>query len=176
MNRPHRRNPIRITWSIKGYHAYRIKPTGDIKLTVVPDPHNRFDPHAMAVRVPQVEQIPQHLRNRLWDSRAGQQPVQELAGAMVGHVPANLCTVFHRLQEMGMVRGHITARAVGRARQTQNPPPWARFQRGVRRDNAGGGAEIPCVYKITVARVHLRQAMRVFEEHLTHGERQRLAV
>ncbi len=167
MNRHQRRwNPIRINWAIKGYHRYRIKSSRDVRLTLIPKANNRYDPNAIGVHVPQV--LPPQIATQQWETRAGPREAQTLRGAMVGHVPANLCEAFLTLRTMGVVHGHIRSRVSGQARPSLNPPPVARYQRGrgPGHERAGGGAGQPCRYTLTVERAQLPRVMAVFEQHL----------
>ncbi len=75
------------------------------------------------------------------DHRAGPQTVENLAGARIEHVPANLCHAFAGLVELGLVEGTIHARATGQPQLSQQPPAWARSRRG--RGRGGGMRDQP---------------------------------
>ncbi len=79
---------------------------------------------------------------------------------------------------MGLVHGHIRARVSGQARPSRNAPPAAQYQRGrgPGHDQAGGGAELPCYYTLTVERAQLRRVMAVFEQYVPRHELQRFRV
>lgn len=91
-------------------------------------------------------------------TRRGPQPLHQVAGSTVGHVPANLCRAFSQLNDLGLIQGRITARARGVAQQSQTPPVHARFQRGAcqgRQDQPGGGGgggyHVPIDWQFEVA-------------------------
>ncbi len=136
---PRTLNPIRIRWSVKGYHRYRVKPAPEVLLELVPEPNNPYDRHAIRVVIP--DPVPVPMQNIMCETRNGRQPLHRLAGHTVGHVPANLCKALGQLRERGYLQGPVTARARGLARQSENPPVHARYERGARggmRDQPGG--------------------------------------
>ena len=53
---------IKIEWSIKGFHIFRVRPHPDILLKVVPEPSNRYDPNAMKVILPPLTETPAYLQ------------------------------------------------------------------------------------------------------------------
>ncbi len=171
-------NPINIAWSIKGYHVNRLKPPPEVTLDLQREPQNRFDPHAVIVKIPRLHDMPQHVQGLQCHTRAGIRPLREMAGRTVGHVPANLCRVFAILQDRGLLLEPITANTVARAQQTVHPPVWARFRRGAAggRDRAGGGAEVSCTYHVHVHVQQLRTVMALFEQHLPRNELWRFRV
>ena len=57
--------PIKLEWSIKGYHIFRVRPHPDIELKVVPDPTNPYDFNAMKVMLPGLTETPAHLHTDL---------------------------------------------------------------------------------------------------------------
>lgn len=87
--------------SIKGYHIYKVQPHGEIELEVKVDQNNAYDPDAMAVWMPELEAVPERLRyTECKPAKNGKpcQKVNEIAGKMVGRVPANLGKVFKSLK------------------------------------------------------------------------------
>ncbi len=114
-----------------------------------------------------IKYIHSDIQHQVWETRAGAAEAYTQTGAMVGHVPANLCGAFRTLINMGVIHGDIKARIRGPARRSQNPPAAARYHRGrgPGRDQPGGGAELPCQYRFKVRTDTLRQVMAVFEEH-----------
>ena len=68
-------NTIEISWSVKGYHYFKVKPNPGEVMQVRREYHNPVDPNAMSV-----------LRE---------------GGEQVGRVPANLCGAFRQLLEIG---------------------------------------------------------------------------
>lgn len=68
------------------YHQYRVRPLGGLAFPMdcVPEPHNRFDRFAVAVRAPTT--VPDAILNI--DPRPNQY-VRDI----VGHVPRNICNI-----------------------------------------------------------------------------------
>ena len=64
-NRSDRRvlRPVKLEWSIKGYHIFRVRPHPDIELKVVPEPNNPYDHNAMKVKLPSLVETPAHLHS-----------------------------------------------------------------------------------------------------------------
>ncbi len=114
----------------------------------------------------------------MWKTRAGAAEANTHTGAMVAHVPANLCGAFRTLMNMGLIHREIKVRIRSPARRSQNPPAAARYQRGrgPRRYQPGGGAELPCQYRLKIRTETLRQVMAVFEEHVPRHELRRFRV
>lgn len=54
---------IIIDWSVKGYHAFRLKPHSDIYLNVIEEPNNPYSTDAMSVVMPSLVNIPAYLHN-----------------------------------------------------------------------------------------------------------------
>lgn len=50
-----RDNPIKISWSIKGYYHFRLGPPVAVYLPITRDVGNPYDPHAMLVKIPNVD-------------------------------------------------------------------------------------------------------------------------
>ncbi len=165
---PHGRNrprPIRINWAVKGYHVFHIRPPVHLALDVIPEPQNRYDPHAMGVFIP-------NNPNLLAPE------VQHLAGRQVGRVPANLCRCLSLLQNGGFLARPIKVEFLGEVAQSTMPPVHARFTRGARGqlDRGGGGAELQATYELALENRRFRQAMAIFEANLTRADLERFAV
>lgn len=60
---------IKIEWSIKGYHAFRIKPHSQIELDVLPEEGNPFSQYATKVVMPLLQEISPDLHNVSTDMR-----------------------------------------------------------------------------------------------------------
>ena len=71
-------NTMEISWSVKGYHYFKVKPNPGEVMQVRREFNNPVDPNAMSV-----------LRE---------------GGEQVGRVPANLCGAFRQLLEIGYTR------------------------------------------------------------------------
>ena len=67
---------IKLEWSIKGYHIFRVRPHTDIEMNVVPEPTNPYDHNAMKVMLPALMEIPVHLHS--------DQSVQRNEGMVIG--------------------------------------------------------------------------------------------
>ena len=159
---------IGIESTIKGYHVYRIRPHEDITMKLEEEPTNPYDRNAFKVMMPSLTEINPIFHNLVTEN--GQRVVNN-AGKQVGRVPANLCRVFRRLVDEGLVQpSHIKCKYNGQINFPRTVPLNQRFLRGGRRDRPGGGPELNCTYKLTVSKRRFRDAMRVFEDILTHEE------
>lgn len=100
--------------NIKGYHIYRVRPHPEIEMIVQKDILNSYDPHAMFVTMPQLEDIDSQLHNSITEPSKGkekEQIVEEIAGKHVGRVPANVCEFFNKLLIDGDVK-EITCKSL----------------------------------------------------------------
>ena len=78
---------------IKGYHIYHIRPHPDVAMDVRHEEDNCYDPDAHSVFMPDLEKIPTSLHCAVTaPAKKGrpEQTVQQIAGEMVGRIPANL--------------------------------------------------------------------------------------
>ena len=78
-------HPIKIHWSIKGYHAFHRRPyqREEMILKVVPEDNNQYDAMAMLVIAPFLHEIPERLHNEIThpgDHRHPPQRVRNIAG------------------------------------------------------------------------------------------------
>ena len=111
---------IAVDWSIRGYHAFHVRPHPEISMFLELEPQNRYDSNAIKVKMPEIEYIPENLRNQ--STRDGQ-TVRQIAGKIVGRVPRNLCTVFTKLIEDGLCEiGAFRVNYMGRIDFTQSGP------------------------------------------------------
>ena len=140
---------IEIVPTIKGYHAFHVRPHVDIGMVLVPQPRNRFDPNAFGVWVPHLSGIPEHLRDI--ETREGQ-TVRMIAGKQVGRVPANLCRAFRELVDRGLLANDLKCTYDGTVHVSQRVLVHQSFQRQAFRDRVGGGAELDCKYLLAVPR------------------------
>lgn len=72
--------PIRIAWSIKGYHVFRLRPHENIQLRVEKDNGNQYDPYAMKVMAPTLDVIPHHMHDAMTRPGPVPQRVRDIAG------------------------------------------------------------------------------------------------
>ena len=82
---------------IKGYHIHHIRPHFDVPMVVKHEADNAYDPNAHSVFMPPLENIPSSLHGavtRPAKKSRKEQIVRDIAGAMVGRVPANLGEMF----------------------------------------------------------------------------------
>ena len=169
--------PISVQWSIKGYHAFHIRPHPLITLMVEPEYGNQFDPHAMKVSMPPLDTIDPIYYDEATNMSIPHQTVRRIAGQQIGRVPANLCRAFRLLLNRGYVHEHhITAVFQGDVGPSRNPPVHQRYApRAIGFDIPGGGADLSCLYELRIQRRHFRQAMHVFEECLPAADLERIA-
>ena len=78
---------VKIQWSIKGYHHFHIRPPVGINLKVENEDNNPFDPYAVQVVVPRIEDIPLELHHHVTrheNRRHPRQPtVLDIAGRSI---------------------------------------------------------------------------------------------
>lgn len=78
---------------IKGYHIFEITPHIEVEVEVEKEVGKRFDPFAVIVNVPILEKIAPELHGettRVEKREWPKQVVQDIAGKVVGRIPANL--------------------------------------------------------------------------------------
>ena len=71
-----------------------MRPHKEIVMSVTSETGNKYDPHALVVTITQLENIPIELHNAVTREQSRgrhEQNVQDMAGKVVGRVPANLC-------------------------------------------------------------------------------------
>lgn len=74
---------VRITWSIKGYHYFQVRPHIDIIMKVEPEHNNPRDPFALKVVMPALNDIPaEYHDNSTRDATSSRprQTVRQIAG------------------------------------------------------------------------------------------------
>ncbi|VDI56325.1 Hypothetical predicted protein [Mytilus galloprovincialis] len=153
---------VKISRSIKGYHAFHIRPPINIDLNIEIENNNRYDENAVLVKIPDLVDLPEHVLDQLPEG-SNQRPLRQLAGRPVGRVPANVCKAFKQLLQTQMAK-KVICRYTGMAAPSRNPPSHQRFHRTNRIfDIPGGGAELSCDYFILINKSHFREAMRVLE-------------
>ena len=118
--RQERSRPISVSWSIKCYHVFHIRPHPEIKMIMEREYVNRYD--ANAIQVSPLQDIAAIYHDAI-TRPATQQTVRHIAGKQAGRVPANLCRAFRLLLEDNMLDGNITAVYGGDVGPSMNPPP-----------------------------------------------------
>ncbi|XP_063429019.1 uncharacterized protein LOC134719709 [Mytilus trossulus] len=159
---------IKIEWSIKGYHAFRIKPHSQIELDVLPEEGNPFSQYATKVVMPLLQEISPDLHNVSTDMREENhqrgQLMKDIAGKQVGRVPANLCTAFRNMISRNTIRC-IKCKVTGPPRLSANPPSNQRYRSNNRgHDRPGGGADIPCSYYLHIRDRMFADTMHILED------------
>ena len=135
--------------SIKGYHQIRRRPYASIEMLVTPEKENEFHPKAMVVKMPTLENIllkyHKELTREEMKGLPGQK-VKDIAGELIGRVPANFCKRFRRL----LLEKDVISTT---CQSTENPTISKKydsrqsFKRNPgKKDRRGGGAIIPCSY------------------------------
>lgn len=140
-----------IKSNIKGYHSFKIRPHCDIEMDVVVEEDNSYDPYAMAVNMPLIQEIHPRYHDVVTREEKGKykkQSVRDIAGKQVGRVPANLCKMFRKvLHEKDVVK--IKCSSLDDPHLSGIPPPQESFKRNPRgKDRRGGGAVIACKYTL----------------------------
>ena len=94
---------------IKGYHIFRVRPHPEIIMLVTPEANNPKDETAMQITMPKLDEIPTAFHDVVTrprprkKERETDQHVRDIAGRMVGRVPANLCRIFRGFLRNGFV-------------------------------------------------------------------------
>ena len=93
--------------NIKGYHYFKVRPHREIKMNVEKEVGNVRDESAMVIKMPPLQQISKSYHFDVTrpskSPRERDQRVIDVAGNVVGRVPANLCRIFRRLLDCGDV-------------------------------------------------------------------------
>ena len=87
---------------IKGYHIFCIRPHPEVTMVVRQEENNKFDHNIHSLWMPSMADIPILFRGavtRPAKNGKPEQTVAEIAGRMVGRVPANLGEVFKDLKD-----------------------------------------------------------------------------
>ena len=139
--------------SIKGYHVFKTRPHAEIPMFVERDFHNKYDPFALIVKMPVMENIPTRLHKVILRPAKGRekcQKVKDNAEKIVGRVPANVCKILTKLLQERKIE-EIQCSAVGTPTLSKNTDPQISFKRYPKsnKDRKGGGAVIPCEYKLS---------------------------
>ena len=66
---------VRVDWSVKGYHHFKIRPHPEVTMLVEPENNNRYDPFAMKVVMPTLLHIPQVLHQEETRPRSQRHPM-----------------------------------------------------------------------------------------------------
>ncbi|VDI07438.1 Hypothetical predicted protein [Mytilus galloprovincialis] len=164
---------VNIVWSIKGYPQFKVKLHTEIPLNVDYKEGSRFDPFAMRVMMPVLDNIPHHLHDAVTKEssvrHSRRQTVREIAGRQVGRVPANLCRAFRILNDRNLVTD-IACCYHGTCGPTTNPFSGQRYRHNFsynrQRDIEGGGAELSYTFTLKTCNAKFEDAMHVLEEHV----------
>ncbi|XP_066268106.1 uncharacterized protein [Branchiostoma lanceolatum] len=119
---------------IKGYHKFKRRPPMGLRMSVVPEPDNPYDPNALTVEMPGLEDLPAQVRNVVTDPKRGT-TVKSLAGKCIGRLPGSLASVLSHMSSEIELEG-MTCVAKG--------PPCPSFFPWPLMHQKGGGAVIPC--------------------------------
>lgn len=159
-----------------GYHAFQIRPIPQIRLLVRPEHNNPYDPYAMKVMMPSLEDIPLHLHELVTREASHRHPeaqrVQDIAGRQVGRVPANLCRAMRALMERDLISGQITATYCESVGPSVTPHALQSYQRGQYQDRPGGGAELSCIYLLRLRGSHI-MSTNIIKDHVPRSDLER---
>ena len=84
--------------AIKWYHIFKITQLIEMTMIVEREEENEFDPYAMVIMTPEIDHIPLEDRNKITREKEPQQRLKDIAGKVVGRVPANLGKLFSRME------------------------------------------------------------------------------
>ena len=140
-----------VNSNIKAYHIFKIRPHPKIEMLIEKEINNPRDPHAMIIKMPPLNKIPNNFHDDVTKEKKGkekQQTVKDIAGETVGRVPANICKIFEKLLDNGDV-AKISCIAVSDPELSTIPPSRQSFKRKLNdHDRRGGGAVVPCSFKL----------------------------
>ena len=91
-----------INSAIKGYHIYHVRPHRGISMVVRKEHTNSYDENAMIVEIPKKEDLPVSFLEEISRPAKGTKncvKVKDIAGKLVGRVPANLGRIFRTLDK-----------------------------------------------------------------------------
>ena len=88
--------------AIKGSHIFKITPLIEMTMIVEREEENEFDPYAMVVKIPEMDHIPLEDRNKITREKEPQERLKNIAGKVVGRVPANIFDAFSYLVSFKM--------------------------------------------------------------------------
>ena len=135
--------------NIKGYHYFKRKPHAEIEMKVEKELNNIHDPDAYVVKMTKLKYIHPKYHKEVTRQAKGkdpQQTVSDIAGSIIGRVPANIGKIFHQLFDERKLQ-RITCRSTDKPTLSNIPPPQESFKRNPgKKDRRGGGGVIPCVY------------------------------
>ena len=80
--------------AIKWYHIFKITQLIEMTMIVEREEENEFDPYAMVIKTPEIDHIPLEDRNKITREKEPQQRLKDIAGKVVGRVPANIGQLF----------------------------------------------------------------------------------
>ena len=69
---------VRVDWSVKGYHHFKIRPHPEVTMLVEPENDNRYDPFAMKVVMPTLLHIPPVLHQEETRPRSQRHPMWDV--------------------------------------------------------------------------------------------------
>ena len=128
-----------------------IRPHPQIEMVTEKEIGNTRDPHAMVIKMPSLNEIPEKFHEDITKEKRGkekQQTVKDIVGAIIGRVPANICKLFEKLLADGDVTS-ITCIVASDPEQSKIPPSRQSFKRKLNEyDRRGGGAVVPCKFKL----------------------------
>ena len=93
--------------NIKGYHIFKLRPHPHIEMLVKEERMNPYDPDAMLVMMPVLDDINPDLYDEVTRERKGEDPDQTVRtnfGKVIGRVPANIGKICTKLLKDGDVK------------------------------------------------------------------------
>lgn len=155
-----------MKWAIKGYSYFRVEPSIFMPMDLIPEEDNSYDPNAVKVQMPSLEQMPQTCFDQM--TKDEEQRVKSLARNVVGRVPANLCGAFRKIMEKDLLLEDIRCEYNGIMSDSVNPPKYQKFKRNLfgGLDTPGGGVDLKCTYVLIVKKDHLPACISILERGL----------
>lgn len=157
-----------IESNIKGYHHFKLRPHPAIGMIVEPETNNIYDPDAMIMKMPLLENIPVKYHEDITkeSTNGDEQRVKDIAGRSIGRVPANVCKVFKILLEQRDVYS-ITCYSKDKPTISKKPHSCQSFRKKPRKkDIRGGGGVIPCNFVLRCFEVKYDKVYRLVRDTL----------
>ena len=165
---------VKVEWAIKVFSHFGFTPSTLILMDLVPEENNSFDPNAVVVRMPSLEQIDQTSFNLM--TKEEEQRVKNSAGNVIGRVPANLCRAFREIMEKDWLLEDIKCQYNGIVRDSVNPPKYQKFERNLSGglDTPGGGVDLESTYVLIVRKDSLPECISILEKRLPREDFQKV--
>ena len=138
---------------------------------VIKEETNKYDPWAMTVVMPRLEKIDRLLHDKITrpgDSKRSEQTVADIAGRVIGRVPANFCRALCQLKDANIIVGDILCHYEGEARVSKHVPVQQTFQR--KRRPAFDTQGLKCTYVFEIPSNEYYRVRDIFDSNIPKHE------